>query len=231
MVYRWSEHAAIRATLLLIGVSLHTIPAAGQVEARLAVAATKAWARPDRVLNPVGGTAEFAVFPMPLASVRVTLTQLWGASEYPQIYCDGYLQICAQEAATHQTSMRRLELGAAIHPRLGHSWRLEFGAGIGRTWLRGSGTSLTSGRPEGPLTASSHGLAIWTGIERRLDPAGRFGASIELHRIVGEDLHACVIDAPSPFCDRLRASSLRVGMNLRLEPWLVQTQQQHRSSP
>ncbi len=215
------RHALRGAIILFGGVFLPLGPAAAQVESQLSVTATKQWANVDRVLNPAGVTAGFTVFPVPVASVRVTWTGLWGASEYPQTFCDEYWPRylnCSQEPATHRTSVRRLEVGAAINPRLGNGWRLALGVGSGWTWLHASGSSLTTGRPEAAiLTASSHGGAVWAGVDRRLDRSGRFGASLEIHRIVGEDLDACATDVAIPFCHTLRATSIRVGITLRLE--------------
>jgi hypothetical protein len=197
-------------------------PAAAQVETQLSITATKQWANVERVLNPAGVTAGFTVFPVPLASVRVTWTQLWGSSEYPQLFCDAhwpsYLN-CSQEPATHQTSVRRLELGAAINPRLGDRWRLSLGVGGGWTGVLASGSGLTSGRPEaGILTAFSLGTAVWVGADRQLDQSGRFGASIEVHRILGETLNGCATDVATPFCHTLRATSVHVGFRIRQVP-------------
>ncbi len=214
--------ASIGASILVGVVFLPVAHATAQVESQLSIAATKQWANVERVLNPAGVTAGFTVFPVPVASVRVTWTQLWGAAEYPQLFCDEYWPLylnCTQEPATHRTSVRRLELGVAINPRLGKNWRLALGVGSGWTWLHGSGAGLTSGRPEAAvLTASSHGEAVWVGADRRLDQSGRFGASIEIHRLVGEALDACVTDVAIPFCHTLRATSIRVGIHMRLEP-------------
>jgi hypothetical protein len=83
------------------------------------------------------------------------------------------------------------------------------------TWYRASGISLVSGRQEwGSLSASSHGLAVWAGVLRKLDRAGRVRGSVELHQMIGEAPNGCATDTFAPFCHTFRATSLRIGVVL-----------------
>ena len=213
--YNHVQRAWIGATMVVGSAFLSVAPAAAQVESQLSIAATKQWANVDRYLNPAGVTAGFTVFPVPLVSVRVTWTQLSGSSEYSQLFCSGLN--CSQEPATHQTAVQRVEFGAAINPRLSDRWRLSLGVGVGGNSVHASGSSLTSGRPEtGMLTTTTYGTAFWVGADRPLTQSGRVGASIEIHRTLSESLGGCATDVATPFCHTLRATSIRLGLHVKL---------------
>lgn len=211
--------AVVLAASLVVGTALRPAPVGGQSRHQFSIAAAKEWVSFERAFDPVGISLGWTVYPNPTVGLRVVWSELWGSRDNSSTYCDSYgpdFTNCDTEPATHQARLRRIELGVSVQRPLGVRWRLDVGAGVSMTWLWGSGHSLTSNRRDsGEMAAAGYGMAGWLGIDRWLDGSGRFSAFVELHRLFYGEASGCATDTATPFCGPLRATNIRIGLNMQ----------------